>query len=773
MEIFEVITSYLSRDDQTSLRLVCKEFEAKIAARYFRNVVVPFRSELYTSFAPDDDGVLRRQPTTVLSDGMRIFQSFGRHILRFALSLELDENLLRYPPIKPMQEAVPAFWGIYRWPHRTYFRYKDLSSLEQTADETNAMREALKCLVKVTNIGLCCDAGLGFLLGPDVPEPPPKHPVFAPPQDPSLSTKAPSIRSKSQAAALDCNSDKFKYAVLHKMASGAGYRGSQIPEAIEMLLETEETSLDNIDFDERRSRSDEKNDTAASRQRTARSHIRAIDASLHLTAQGEEGHAAPGEEPPDTRRSASKTPKAFKPDMNLLAPADLTRSQKEMIVELEWAHRAMIQSFAIGIIDNTSDGAFQHLTTLTIAKIPSSHIFILGRHELWDRLAALEHVSLGVVPDWRRIQQTAPGCIDDIEIEPSQAVKCVFPLLNEYIGAQKNIHTLHFEWVGGGEFADGSYQRNHNINPAPFFEEPKLIAETKILMTNPGALLSLPFVKHLSLKNCWSSPHVFLQFLRGMALSSLETLELESVSLSGPPTTALQHTLLQSNTPHGRILSTFDGLLEDFYNNSHYGQGLLPLRPVPPLPGRGPWLQKPTWSSWAGIIEHFSPSTKIRTLPAQQTPADPTQPPPAAAPTAHCKLKATIPQSELLVREESRHRLRSISIKSCGYASVCQPYLDTRAILPTGAQGLNGNSNPHLEDLGSKMQTSTDSLLACISLHIPTPEVDQLVHAYGMRLGWLGVYSKNTIKRALADGVSHPGNGRFSGVLERSYNPGR
>jgi hypothetical protein len=86
VEIFELITCYLSRREIRDLRLVCREFEAKVSAQYFRNVVVPFRSELYGRLSRDDNLPLRNPAASLFSNGMRIFQSFGPHILRRRLS---------------------------------------------------------------------------------------------------------------------------------------------------------------------------------------------------------------------------------------------------------------------------------------------------------------------------------------------------------------------------------------------------------------------------------------------------------------------------------------------------------------------------------------------------------------------------------------------------------------------------------------------------------------------------------------------------------------
>lgn len=795
VEIFEIIISHVSRADIRNLRLVCREFDSKATAQYFRNVVVPFKSELYSTLTHDENGVLRSS-APLFSNGMRIFQSFGRHIWRFALSLELDEDALAYPPIKPSQQAVPSFWGMYRWPHPTYHRYTDLEGLEQTGDETEAMKDALNCLVRVTNLGLCCDAGLGFLNGPDniARSATIRQPVFATqnwrraPQElerqgqsivnmPGLPGQAQSLKKP-----VFDNPISFKHSVLHKMATDAGYTGSDIDEAIRLVLETESTSLSLIDFDERSLNYDR----------------RPIGSSRML--------------------SDFRILPEFEPSVDVashpLIPSSLTRAQKEMLLELEWAHRAMIQSYVIALIDNASLDGFQHLTTLTIAKIPSCHVHILYRHELWENLTNLSNLHLGVIADWRRVTKPIPGCIEDTHVSPVEAVSKVFHLLDTYVGAARNIESLHFEWICGGEFAPGTFQRNHYILPAPFFQSPELMALPESPVARENELLSLPFVKHLSLKNCWSSPHVFLETIRHMAVSSLEKLELESVSLSGPPTTVNQaplHQPIGAQVGHAaNLLNLFQlGGVPDPLQQVHplpggthwpgfahapaqQNQQLphLPLNhlvnfpqgqfappapapapaPAPPPPPPAPLaesqrLELPDWLTWAGMLEHFSPGMRVRdiidrqTLPDHQTPIH-------VWSMESQSLAAYVPRASKLISDEKKYTLKCLSFKSCGYVAVDCPFINTRFILPRGAQGLGGNGNPHNQDFSALMQGCKDGLLGRIAPHIKDTETAQLVNAFGMELGWENVYGEQQIAAAEADGVERPGRGRFSGRLE-------
>lgn len=772
VEIFEIITSYLSRAEVKKLRLVCREFEAKVSAQYFRNVVVPFRSELYSSLSRDENGTLKHSTASLFSNGMRIFESFGPHILRFALSLELDEDSLAYPPVKPTQEAVPAFWGIYRWPHEDYHRYTDLEGLEQTADETEGMKAALRCLSKVRDLGLCCDAGLGFLCGPDhvARNARVRHPVFATldwrrHERLAQGTNRPiitvadfneSARDNQQSAFP--HPMEFRRTILERMVTEAGYRGSQIDEAVRIVLQTEGTTLASIDFEER-------------------------STTIHP-------YAARLDENADGAPILSFGPIVETANFPLV-PSNLTRAQKELLLELEWAHRAMIQSYVLGLVDNADSGCFNNVTTLTIAKIPASHIYLFYRDDVWEGIPSLKNVSIGIVADWRRVTAPTPGCVEDVLVSPVESVGKAFTLLNTYIGKRRNIESIHFEWICGGELAPSSYQRNLYILPAPFFHQPELIVSPTSVRDNSDALLKLPFVKHLSLKNCWSSPHVMLQTIRQLSMSSLEKLELESVSLSGPPTTLSQAPLLQAGLPqpgHGILPGLAD---EEFANQiiQELGQDIVQPLPPPPAvqvpapsqaasPGaaNGPTdspleiILQPDWLTWAGLIDHFSPSVKVRRLMAFERDYGYD----SASPGLIEKLERIvdfIPRAAELYADQKAYKLKCLAFRSCGYVSVDVPFLDTRAVLPDRRRPRTSNTNNHMADLSCLMQQCNDKLLASIVPHIKSHELDVLELLFDMTIGWENVYDERVISDAIADGVESPGRNRFTGMVD-THGPG-
>ncbi|RFU74432.1 hypothetical protein TARUN_7825 [Trichoderma arundinaceum] len=964
VEIFEIITRYLTRAEVKALRLVCREFEAKVSAQYFRNVVVPFRAELYTNLDHDENSALASR---LFTNGMRIFESFGPHILRFALSLELDEFTLAYPPVKPAQEAIPAFWGIYRWPHETYHRYTDLEGLEQTADETDGMKKALRCLTKVTNLGLCCDAGLGFLVGPDqaVRKINNRDPVFdardwrqdarSKKHDDDLVTVSDFNGVPRDLTGATAQHDNFKRRVLEKMISDAGFAGYYVHEAIELLLKTEGVSITTIDFDEREAIADDEMalhqipDSRLTRRgqrllnhhhvnhhqqqqhqqhlhqhqqlqllqlqqqqplqqlpqeelqeelqeqlqeepqeelqeelqeepqgelllleepqeepnQEQQHHTQLFDADipqvhfppnpnapphphllqhpqphllqphlqhipmawpqhpqhdlhdllpeqfqfnalhnlppnmpihllppqvqqqlqqqlppgfpLHLQPQlqfppppqlhHQPDHRQAGNRRADNRRAdgrQSEPSTTIETNRQPLIPTNLTRAQKELLLELEWAHRAMIQSYVISIIDNAGDGCFSNLTNITIAKIPSAHVHILCRTELWERIPSVKNVSLAVIADWRKISKPSPGVVEDIHVSPVEAVSKVYRLLNDYIGRQPNIENLRFEWICGGEFAPGPYQRNQFVLPAPIVESPDLMA-------SPGGakdtdkLLDLPFVKQFSLKNCWAAPNFLFQTIRSMALRSLDKLEFESVSFSGPPSFSppAAHNnaglVAEDALPLAAIIPGMAG---------GPGQGPMfqpvpvPLLMVPeePSPER---LVMPDFLSWSGFCEHFSPGIKIRSLPLfRESPA-------SEAFTKTEDLSPFLPDADRLRADEAQYGLSSITLRSCGYVFVDIRSLDIRQILPAEGQAAHVYVNTYRHDIFHSMQCCRDKFLGRILPYMPITEARSLELIWQMEQGWSKVYSEQVCDDAIADGFDLPGMGRFSGIIEK------
>lgn len=353
----------------------------------------------------------------------------------------------------------------------------------------------------------------------------------------------------------------------------------------------------------------------------------------------------------------------------------------------------------------------------------------------------LKNVSLGVVADWRRVTAPAHYVLDE-PVSPLDAVPIAHELINKYIGVQPNIESFHFEWICGGELASGRHQRAQHILPAPFLASP--MAMTRRAMTSCGrddTLLRLPHVKNLSLKNCWVAPHVLLQVLRSYALCSLERVEFEGVSLSVMPWTA----------GHGSSIDLFN--LGDTNISLH----LFRLGFQPPL-------AQPSWLSWAGLIEHFSPSVKVRHVLDQGESHSTKLNRAEDRRKILERLRKIIPDALALPDEAALYRIKSLTFKSCGYVNLDHRAFSLRGMVPLRHISPFSCATTALE-FTRYMQDCKEPLMGRIVPFAMLNDMAPFRDVFHMVMGWEGVYDSQIKSAALLDGCGKVDIGRFSGTL--------
>ena len=404
--------------------------------------------------------------------------------------------------------------------------------------------------------------------------------------------------------------------------------------------------------------------------------------------------------------------------------------------------------------------SFKFLKSFKIASLPSLHIDTLCRDDFWDSLPMLETVSLAVVPDWRRVKECGAE-IEDVQVYPTDAIPKVMRLLGSHIGKRENIKRLHFEWICGGELASGSCQRNKHVLPAPFLRNHRKIADSRL-----ENLMILPHIKHLSLKNCWFTPHTFYRIIYEMASTTLVSLELETVSLSGPPpkvgyadpgpvpTTAPNPPA--PGGPIGPVATAPMGPLASMAPPDFAHQFLL-SGVDPALANYDAQLTfitdqavvSPPDLSWPHIIDLLTTGPTIREfIHSRDNPLGPA-----------LKLKKVL-------------KLEKMSFKSCGYVEV--PDGRFIASWPFGTK-----FGEHVERTSRRieqdcsciyffMQVNTDRHLARVIEGIPMAEAMTLRRVHGFTFGWENdsVYDELVIDAAKNDGVKSPGRGRFTGTVE-------
>jgi hypothetical protein len=694
------------------------------------------------------------------------------------MSFEIDPEKLASPPVKCDQEAIVSFWGIYRWPYKNYNRYSQLEGLEQTADETRSMAKALTFIKNAKELGLSIDGGLGWLAGPDtnqrVLDRGQNLSVFGDsrflPEFKPVASKQPREKGAESRAAQPGS----MRAAFERMLQEAGYLGDNLEPSIRMMLENEAADENN----QGESRSWDNfavriatNDALPARipqtenwrvMTRRRGHVlaemvAALDedaTSQQNSSYSEDDEDADGQLVPALAFSCKAKAKT---EAVPLKPNDLTNAQKEMLLEMEWAQEAFMQSYVIAVIDNYK--SFENIRALNIARLPSRHLAILRRQDFWDSLERVKKLSLGVIPDWRKVIKEETSWVQDARIVPSSSIAGVYQLLSQQISERSNITDLHFEWICGGEYDVGLFARNQHVMAAPVVSE-------AIHMVNRAyehPILTLPYIQHLSLKNCWISPHIMMKFLASLRESSLQSLTLDSVSLTASlapnaqPAPLTQAGIAQ-NPPnpqnaqnqqnpgglHGANLLALappggaPGMVQNAQN--------APAQPPPALPintqqnTANDWLQPPRPGSWAEIIDTITPGITLADLRYSR---DNFEEPPAKEPIAFTKF----------------------TLESCGYVRLPLDFDQAVIDPPQVHTPLSALVTKRIADLDPFMMKSHDANLGVIVNHISVAESVTLQNAWNMATDW-GTSRQELLSDSRVDGVPAPGHGRLSGLIE-------
>lgn len=840
-----MIIKHLARIDIQNMRFVCKEFESKVSEHLFRHVVVPFKPEIYgikelmqTDAAEmlqswshslqdrhlAEDDVVRQGAVMLQDDGMRTFQGFGRHITKFAMSFEVDYSTLKNPPIKSDQEAITTFWGIYRWPFKNYNRYSQLEGLEQAADETRTMAQALRYVSKAKELGLSIDGGLGWLSGPDInPYAPPansKPPVFGNSRCVVQEAGETEETSESRESTLlttlrDRRGQLVERVAFQRMLREAGYEGEDLERSVLTLLASEGLHQQDLSAN-------------APIHAPARGNGRRDAMEQMLRGFGYDApvlervrtylHGTEAQAPNRTNRTEGQRSNAY--DFTLptvtkhdLSPAHLTNAQREMLLEVEWAQRAFMQSYAIAIIDNSA--TFQAIRTLKIARLPSRHLSVLSRDDFWDSLPQLVDVSLAVIPDWRDINKLPTGWVQDDKIAPSTAVKSVYSMLQNYVGMRESIKNLHFEWICGGEEAPGLFARNQLVLPAPILSKATDMARAD----QHGTLISLPYVENLTLKNCWCSPHILVKFVNSHAAKSLQLIRFNSFSISapvgrnGPQPQGLwaQAQQFQQGNPiqfqQGNPNNFQQGMANNFHlglqhahNNFQAANGFHPGPPNvqnlvwQPMQGNGNFLGMAAPLAPFAMAPAFAPAAGFGPAPFVAPPAPPApagqampqsmawmdRPRPGSWPHV---IENITPGKTLAVMRYENERgpepakpkaksLKTIIFESCGNVTVPLEF-DNNSLLGFADDGNQESpSRRRRTELESHMMKPNDNALGTIVNYMRQDDIEVLENAWGLEMGWDAAWEARLKDAALEDGVSVPGRGRFRGTIEATSDDG-
>ena len=725
LEVFQIITNYLPRDSLQMMRLVNHEFESKVSNSLFHTVVVAFRPEIYgmmlqngASPTPiaDVKGQGRERPVIsdkTVHDGMRTFQGWGPHIKKFAMAFEVEETTLEKPPMKGKFETHPTFWGQYKWPHPHYNRFEFCEGLEKKADEFRCMSAALSNLTGVTELALSIDNGLGWLNGPDISD------------RARLFRQKPRIFGKKQLF-LDLSMQE-RYNTWHAILKSA------TPSAVRPGLPNKNGFYEATVEWQPNMDSSLPVRPLFYRQPEKSVSVDPLDHPLVFGGVDVQQIASP---PPNEERSKDYKASTF--SNAALIPNALTLSQREWLLETEWAQRAFISSFCMALSDNSR--TFHMVTTLNLARLSSRYLLLLQRTDIWRALQNLHSLIINVSADWRNIQKSVTGVVEAPLVDPSTAATQFHSLLQKHVSGLKHIKTIVLGYVSGGEHQIGVHGRNKHILPAPIvkYSDMALSPSASTMMKD---LLVLHHVEELTLTNCWFPPQIFKAFCTRMRLAKLKRLALKSVSLSfhqvAPmPVHELNVELGTSLIPQGPPL----------YGNPSVAN-FFDLRPNDTRdPQPGGWVTTPQRiGSWGEIIDCVTPGANLDFV-------------------RYAYQYYDEKYFNSLKRFDPRH-LESITFDSCGYVYLTNFKEFQQTALGNTEHPVPAGLAQRALDLALvTMNALDDKMLGQIVSSFPPGEQEVLETGFPMVFGWA---DKAKAAECLEDGQPLGGSGRFSGKVQR------
>lgn len=547
VELVEQILEHLNRDDIKSLRLVSHELNEYTSQAAFKTVVVPFNTEIYGMLGqepkPDRKGKKRARISRPrywwknangdeLYDGhgLDVFRGFGKHILRYGMSFEVNEDALSAPPLKSITEQKTSFWGNYEWPFEEYRRFDAVAGLESAADETPRMKTAFSELTKVKELALSVDSGLGWLNGPDRSIR--ARVLQAPPTIFGTRHHVPDRRTQAQREFWDhiqsmhaLSGEDVRHALLYRLEGIRPIAKGQ--EAF--LFANSQPSLPFLD---------------------AHVPCEAIPHDVHDGALSQPlGNAdmfdryalgSPSANAGVLFTSTTLQHNDAAQNPSPLIPAALTKAQKEWLLETEWAQRAFMSSYMLSIIDNST--TFASIHTLNISSLSDRYLPLLNRADFWNALPNLKTVTLLVIPGWRTVEKDEAGFVETPRVDPTGQADTFCALLEAQIAPRFNISRLTIGYTASGEHMEGFHARNKLLMPAPVIPLRARQADPAIEMMETATvqdagtlrqyLIRFRHLEELTIRNCWVTPAALLQFVKAHDEYALKSLTLDSVSLT-------------------------------------------------------------------------------------------------------------------------------------------------------------------------------------------------------------------------------------------------
>ncbi|KAL9116253.1 MAG: hypothetical protein Q9227_000624 [Pyrenula ochraceoflavens] len=686
-EVLAEILSYCSFRDMKSLRLVCTKLAVQLAWPRFRSCTVKFGPNLYENGTTDWNRM--PHPNSILS-------IHGNKIYRFGVALELDYYGLVNARPKDNHVKVDSFWGSYDWPLEFYPRFKNLKNLETLADNVTLMKNALRKISQVGELGLSLDSGHGWLAGPDQSDMAlyqsrcggsevlkPEFPV----ED---------TNSRSGKAILFENAQRRSCQIARRlMPNSEQQRKLYCDYVIRPLRSFRKSSPSRQEDDEQHT-----GGVASQAFTDPRTRQQIIAAAMNapgfantnlqyaglVAAMNATGPAnvnfpntgfttqhnftsqlfnssrnsgllntnpSSAQDGPSDRRK--KFPLIFDSldyghpalmDGNALLPdvttypfkaSKITEPQAQWLLETAWAQRAFLSSYVAAILAN-SDILSKQVRRLHIGKISTNLLKGLENAEFWRSFKRLEDVTIMLIPDWR--QELIPG---DIQLKTGKQISPVLSsikfrnFLSEFVVPIQTLSRLTIGFYGGGEHASGLMARNNHVLPAPLSTYPKFWLINDAAAPDPSNLLFFDHVEHLTFRNCWFSPLMLQSFMHGSRDTSLKTLTLDSVSLT---------------TMHS--------------SHSSFHATSLDANRFQPIHDPSAWLHEklPTRLCWPALLDSITPGETFTERKVRDGLIFPSEVPSSTIPDNETSEDAETPDKDF------RGNIDKIILKSCGYVYI-------------------------------------------------------------------------------------------------------
>lgn len=397
------------------------------------------------------------------------------------------------------------------------------------------------------------------------------------------------------------------------------------------------------------------------------------------------------------------------PSQYPLYPNELTKSQKEWLMETAWAQRAFMSSWTSAITDNRS--VFNNVHSLHLASLSSGLLSALEREEFFPSLRSLTTFTLLIIPDWRVSDDFASGEAGLPNITPVEASKKLAKFLEVYVAPIEKLNALTVGFVGGGEHAIGLMARNQHILPAPITTNPM----AWLTQADPQSVFNLDHIVNLTFKNCWFTPRLLGNFMYRAQDCSLKNLTLDSCSLTAEPGKRPMH------------LRYHDAEAKPQYDEDEYLRETIAA------------------GTWPYLIDQFTPCLSLE----EQRYAS--------------GLREEAPEAQF------RGNFTSIKFISCGYVKLKgmqQGTFNQNNLVRPDLLTIDHGLETRLIYLNRIMMNAAEyTLLGTIMQCMGARERRILERVFGMTFGWGDDMSRWA---PIEDGFLMGGTGRFSGTLRRS-----